>query len=59
MDWMKILSAVLLIGMLIFIFPMMRSAVKNSPKGSFEDWKGFIIPVAGVALFVALLTQMV
>jgi len=38
MNWVTIGSAALMIGMLVFIFPRMRHAMKNSPKGSTQDW---------------------
>ena len=59
MDWTKIGTALLLGAMLIFIFPRMREAVKNSPKGTSQDWMGFIIPLAAVIAFVILLIMMV
>ena len=59
MGWEKIGSIILLAGMLIFIFPRMRHAIKHSPKGSFQDWKGFLIPLVAVILFVMLLISMV
>ena len=59
MDWTKIGTALLLGAMLIFIFPRMRHAVKNSPKGTMQDWMGFIIPLAAVIGFVILLIMMV
>ena len=59
MAWVKIGSAVFMIAMLVFIFPRMRHAMKNSPKGTAEDWKGFIIPLAAVIGFVVLLIVMV
>ena len=59
MDWTQIGSALLLGAMIIFIFPRMRHAVKNSPKGSMQDWMGFIIPVVAVIAFVILLISMV
>lgn len=55
MDWLKIGSAALMIGMLVFIYPRMREAIKHSPKGTAKDWKGFIIPLIGVIAFVVLL----
>ncbi|MDH5181243.1 MAG: hypothetical protein OEZ39_10365 [Gammaproteobacteria bacterium] len=54
-----ILAAVLMGGMLVFIFPRMRDAVKNAPKGSTDDWKAAIIPILGVILFVILLIKIV
>ncbi len=59
MDWMAIGTAVLLIAMMVFIFPRMRESVKNSPKGSMNDWMGFIIPLAAVVGFIILLISMV
>ena len=59
MDWTKIGTALLLGAMLIFIFPRMREAVKNSPKGTSQDWMGFIIPLVAVIGFVILLIVMV
>ena len=59
MDWTKIGTALLLVAMLIFIFPRMREAVKNSPKGTTQDWMGFIVPLAAVIGFVILLIMMV
>jgi hypothetical protein len=59
MDWLKIGSAVFLGAMLLFIYPRMRQAMKHSPKGTAEDWKGFLLPLLGVILFVILLIMMV
>ena len=59
MDWLSIATAVFLGAMMIFIFPRMREAVKNSPKGTMQDWMGYIIPVLAVIAFVILLIMMV
>lgn len=59
MDWIQVGSALFLVAMLVFIFPRMRHAVKNSPKGSADDIKGVIIPILMVVLFVILLIMMV
>jgi hypothetical protein len=59
MDWLKISSAIFMVAMLVFIFPRMRQAMKDSPKGTAQDWKGFIIPLAAVIGFVVLLMMMV
>ena len=55
MDLLIIGSASLMIGMFVFIYQRMRDAIKHSPKGTSEDWKEFLIPLAGVMAFVALL----
>jgi hypothetical protein len=59
MDWVQIGSALFMGAMLVFIFPRMREAVKNSPKGSLNDWLGFIGPVLAIIAFVVLLISMV
>jgi len=59
MDWLQIGSAALLLGMLVMIFPRVRHAMKNSPKGTTQDWMGFVIPLAAVIGFVIFLIAMV
>lgn len=59
MDWVKIGSALFLVAMLIFIFPRMRQAVKHSPKGTMQDWMGYIIPIIAVIAFVVFLIMSV
>ncbi|MCW9047499.1 MAG: hypothetical protein OQK46_05410 [Gammaproteobacteria bacterium] len=59
MDWLKIGSAVFLIAMIVFLWPRMKHAVANSPKGSMNDWMGFIVPLAAVIGFIILLINMV
>jgi membrane protein insertase Oxa1/YidC/SpoIIIJ len=58
-DWLKIGSALLLIAMLFMILPGARKAAENSPKGSMQDWMGYILPLGVVILFVILLIAMV
>jgi hypothetical protein len=59
MDWLKIGSAALMIGMLLFIYPRMKHAMKNSPKGTNADWMGFVIPLIAVIGFVVFLIMIV
>ena len=59
MDWLKIGSAVFLIAMIVFMWPRMKHAVANSPKGTMQDWMGYIVPLAAVIGFILLLIQMV
>jgi general stress protein CsbA len=59
MDWVQILSALFLGAMLVFLFPRMKHAVKESPKGSAQDWMGVIVPLLLVVGFVLLLMSMV
>ncbi|GMQ97282.1 MAG: hypothetical protein BMS9Abin15_0989 [Gammaproteobacteria bacterium] len=59
MGWTTIGTAILLGAMLVYVFPRMRQAMKNSPKGTTSDWMGVLIPIVGVILFVILLIKMV
>ena len=59
MDWVKIGSALFLGAMLVFMFPRMRHAVKNSPKGTMQDWMGYIVPIIAVIAFVIFLIMSV
>lgn len=59
MDWIKIVSALFLLAMLVMIFPGARRAMKEAPKGSMQDWMSYIVPMAAVILFIILLIAMV
>ena len=59
MDWVQILGALFLGAMLVFLFPRMKHAVKESPKGNAQDWMGVIVPLLLVVGFVLLLMSMV
>ena len=55
MDWLQIGSAALMIAMLVMFFPSARNAMKNSRKGTSQDWMGFVVPLVAVIGFVVLL----
>jgi len=59
MDWLKIGSALLLVAMLVMLYPRLKHASANSPKGSKDDWMGVIKPLAMVVIFVIVLLMMV
>lgn len=59
MDWMEIVSALALVMFIIFLIPATRDKMRNSSKGSSEDWMGFVIPIVVVVLFVMLLVKLV
>ncbi|VAW63840.1 hypothetical protein MNBD_GAMMA08-3081 [hydrothermal vent metagenome] len=59
MDWLKIGSAVFLLAMIVYMWPRMKHAVANAPKGTMNDWMGYIIPMAAVVGFIILLIKMV
>ena len=55
MDWLKIVSAIALAAMLVMVFPRVKEAVAQTPKGSANDWRAALLPLLLVAGFVALL----
>jgi hypothetical protein len=59
MGWEKWVTAGILLAMAIFLFPRAKYMMKESPKGSSSDWRGFLLLLGGVALFVVLLVLMV
>ncbi len=59
MDWLKIISAIFLIGMMIMIYPSLKHASANSPKGTKEDWLSAIKPLLMVVVFVIALIVLV
>ena len=59
MDWVKIGSALLMLAMIIWLFPRAKDAVKNSPKGSSQDWLAFMIPIGAVVLFIIVLISLI
>lgn len=59
MDAMQIGSLILLVMLLIMVFPRVKSSLKESPKGSSNEWFGFGFLILGVAVFVYLLMSLV
>ena len=59
MDWLKIGSALLLVAMMVMLYPRLKHATKNSPKGSKEDWMSVIKPLLMVVAFVIALIILV
>jgi len=57
--WMKVLYAVMLGMMVLFLWPRAKHMITNSPKATGSDWKSVLIPLLGVVLFVMLLISMV
>lgn len=57
--WMKIAYALALGAMVIFLLPRAKNMIKNSPKAEKGDWRGVIIPLVLVILFILFLIQSV
>jgi len=59
MDWLKIISAVFIVGMMVMIYPSLKHATKNSPKATSADWVSFIKPILIVVGFIVILILLV
>lgn len=59
MNWIQIGSALMLVAMLFMLFPRAKAAIKQSPKGTSNDWMSFIMPMTVVVLFIFLLISLV
>jgi hypothetical protein len=53
--WEKWVAAGALLMMAIYLFPRAKYMMKTSPKGSSSDWRGILLILLGVGLFVVLL----
>lgn len=59
MDWLKIVSAVMLIGFIIVLFPSAKHMLANSPKGTSNQWMNIALIFGVIVMFILLLVQMV
>ena len=59
MDWLKIISALFLVAMMVMIYPSLKHASQNAPKGSKDDWMSAIKPLLFVVVFVIALIMLV
>jgi hypothetical protein len=59
MDWTKIIWAMLLGAMILFLWPRAKQMLKHSPKAQKGDWQAVLLPLAFVVGFVVLLILMV
>lgn len=53
--WMKILWAIPLVLMLVFLLPRAKQMLKDSPEAKPGDWNAILLPIALVIGFVAFL----
>jgi len=56
---MKIISAVMMLGFVIYLWPKVKNQIKNGPKGSNKQWLNFTMVMAALVGFVALLVMLV
>ncbi len=59
MDWLKIVSALFIVAMMVMLYPALKNASKNAPKASSKDWVAAIKPLVFVVIFVIALIVLV
>lgn len=57
--WEALLIGALVLLLLLWFGPGVRAAMRNSRRGTAEDWRGVLVPLGLVALFVILLLALV
>jgi len=56
--WENMLMALMVLGILFWMGPGIKASVQRSKEAT-PDWMGFLLPIAGVILFVIFLIEMV
>jgi len=59
MDWMKIISAIAMVLMILYLLPRAKQMMQMSAEAENKDWMGVLIPIAGVVLFIVFLVSTV
>jgi hypothetical protein len=59
MDWLQIISALLLLTMIVLLWPQAKRMMAESRKAESGEWMGVILPLLAVAGFVALLVALI
>ncbi|OZB84129.1 MAG: hypothetical protein B7X28_01075 [Halothiobacillus sp. 13-55-253] len=57
MDWIKIFSAVFIVAMLVFLWPRAGQMIRESRKGTINEWLWVGLLLLAVAAFVVFLMQ--
>lgn len=57
--WMKIAWAAVLGMLIVRMWPVAKQWLEHGPKGTTEDWRAVLLPIAGVVGFVLLLIMLV
>lgn len=52
--WEKVVVAILAIGLVIWLYPSLKQSMARSKEAE-KDWKGILIPLGVVVLFVVFL----
>ena len=57
--WLTFISAIAFGAFALFMIPRAKEMLKNGPKGSSQDWRGFVIIIAVIVVFVFMLIKLV
>ena len=57
MDWLKIFSAIFIVAMLVFLWPRAGQMIRESRKGTINEWLWVGLLLLAVAAFVVFLMQ--
>lgn len=57
MDWIKIFSAIFIVAMLVFLWPRAGQMIRESRKGTINEWLWVGLLLLAVAAFVVFLMQ--
>ncbi len=57
--WEQVLLGLLVAVVLVWFFPGLKRTMKDAPKAKAGDWKGVLVPIGVVILFVLLLLSLV
>lgn len=57
--WEAVLLGIIAVVFVIWMLPGVKQRMLNSPKGSAEDWRGLLVPLLLVVLFVVFLISIV
>jgi len=57
--WMKVAWAAVLCVFIVRLWPVAKQWLEHGPKGSSDDWRGVLLPIAAVVGFVLLLIMLV
>ncbi len=57
--WEKILLGVLVLVVVLWFRPGIKAALQRSREAENKDWKGVLLPIGAVVLFVLLLIMLV
>jgi len=56
--WENIIMGLMALGLVAWMLPGVKASMQRSKEAE-SDWAGFLLPIAGVILFVVFLISMV